>query len=224
MDFWGPLRLVLQTIQELQGESTRSFRDTEIAQKARMPLKNVRYCLIGLNDNEFIALARQEDGFSASIEAKGRIALSYPSNVPLVIWTAVKVVPRGLRPFDEGDSDFFLDLLPGPRNSRGLPGSISYWKDRIEDRDPDRAFRVGVIYGPSGCGKTSLVKAGLLPNLTDDILVVDVEATSDGMESLIWKRLERKCPGIAGGVGGSPRIAGQRTGCARGHDENPTGH
>ena len=123
---------------------------------------------------------------------------TYPSNVPLIVWSAVKVVPKGLRPFGASDSDFFLDLLPGPRNQSGLPESISYWKDRIEEVDPDKTFRVGVIYGPSGCGKTSLVKAGLVPNLPDDILVVDVEATSDETESLLLKNLGKKCPGVAG--------------------------
>ena len=52
----------------------------------------------------------------------------------------MRVVPKGLRAFDSGDSYFFLDLLPGPRNRHGLPEGISYWKDRIEDRDHVRAF------------------------------------------------------------------------------------
>ena len=74
----------------------------------------------------------------------------------------IKVIPKGLRSFDEHDADFFLELLPGPRDRDGLPESIRFWKDRIEATDPDQTFRVGLIYGPSGCGKSSLVKAGLL--------------------------------------------------------------
>ena len=38
---------------------------------------------------------------------------------------------------------------------------------------------VGLIYGPSGCGKSSLVKAGLLPHLSKDIVAVYVEATAE---------------------------------------------
>src|SRR5205807_3040368 len=88
---------------------------------------------------------------------------------------AIKIVPKGLRSFDAGDADFFLELLPGPRDREGLPESIRFWKTRIESADPDEAFNVGLLYGPSGCGKSSLVKAGLLPRLTEGILTVYVE-------------------------------------------------
>ena len=77
----------------------------------------------------------------------------------------IKIVPKGLRSFDAHDADFFLELLPGPRDRDGLPDSIRFWKTRIEEHDADSTFSVGLIYGPSGCGKSSLVKAGLLPRL-----------------------------------------------------------
>src|SRR5262249_26502340 len=44
----------------------------------------------------------------------------------------IRVVPKGLRAFDAGDSDFFLELLPGPRDRDGLPDSLRFWKTRIE--------------------------------------------------------------------------------------------
>ena len=90
----------------------------------------------------------------------------------------LKIVPKGLRSFDAHDADFFLELLPGPRDRDGLPDSIRFWKTRIEETDPDNTFAVGLIYGPSGCGKSSLVKAGLLPRLADDVIAVYVEATA----------------------------------------------
>src|SRR5206468_263442 len=65
----------------------------------------------------------------------------------------VKIVPKGLRSFDAGDADFFLELLPGPRDRDGLPDGIRFWKARIEATDADGTFSVGLIYGPSGCGK-----------------------------------------------------------------------
>jgi len=65
----------------------------------------------------------------------------------------LQIVPKGLRSFDTEDADFFLDLLPGPRNRDGLPESIQFWKTRLEEADPDKTFSVGLIYGPSGCGK-----------------------------------------------------------------------
>jgi hypothetical protein len=84
----------------------------------------------------------------------------------------IKIVPKGLRSFDEPDADFFLELLPGARDRDGLPDNIRFWKSRIEITDPDRTFRVGLLYGPSGCGKSSLVKAGLFPRLSEDVLTV----------------------------------------------------
>jgi len=43
-----------------------------------------------------------------------------------------KLVPKGLRHFEENDADFFLQLLPGPRDRDGLPESVRYWKTRVE--------------------------------------------------------------------------------------------
>jgi Novel STAND NTPase 1/Sulfatase-modifying factor enzyme 1/TIR domain len=106
------------------------------------------------------------------------------------------IVFKGLRSFDANDSDFFLQLLPGPRDKDGLPESIRFWKHRIESRD-DPAFTVGVIYGPSGCGKSSLVKAGLLPRLAGRIIPVYFEATPHGTEALILSWLRKKLPDLA---------------------------
>jgi serine/threonine protein kinase/formylglycine-generating enzyme required for sulfatase activity len=106
----------------------------------------------------------------------------------------IKIVPRGLRSFDEHDADFFLELLPGPRDRDGLPDSIQFWKRKIEQIDPDRTFKVGLIYGPSGCGKSSLVKAGLLPRLDKHVLPVYIEATPDETESRLLKGLRKACP------------------------------
>src|SRR5262249_29763257 len=81
-------------------------------------------------------------------------------------------IPQGLRAFDGDDSEFFLGLLPGPRDRGGLPESIRSWKARIEPRDGERAFSVGLLYGSSGCGKSSLVRAGLLPRLAGHVVTV----------------------------------------------------
>jgi serine/threonine protein kinase len=52
---------------------------------------------------------------------------------------AIQIVPKGLRSFDERDADFFLELLPGPRDREGLPESIRFWKSRIDESDPERS-------------------------------------------------------------------------------------
>ena len=105
-----------------------------------------------------------------------------------------KVVPKGLRSFDADDADFFLQLLPGPCDRDGLPKAIRFWKERIEEEEPEEGFPVGLIYGPSGCGKSSLVKAGLLPRLSEKVLPVYVEAAAADTEVRILKALRKRCP------------------------------
>ena len=113
----------------------------------------------------------------------------------------IKIVPKGLRSFDEHDADFFLELLPGPVDRDGLPDSIQFWKRKIEQTDPDLTFKVGLIYGPSGCGKSSLVKAGLLPRLGPHVLPVYIEATAEETEARLLKVLRKVCPELARGLG-----------------------
>ena len=125
---------------------------------------------------------------------------------------AIRVVPKGLRSFDEHDADFFLELLPGPRDRDGLPESIRFWKSRIEQIDPDLTFKVGLIYGPSGCGKSSLVKAGLLPRLRKHILPVYAEATHEETEARLLRGLHRACPLLPQGLGLVDSLASLRRG------------
>ncbi len=124
----------------------------------------------------------------------------------------VRIVPKGLRSFDAQDADFFLELLPGPRDRDGLPDSIRFWKSRIEERDPDSTFAVGLIYGPSGCGKSSLVKAGLLPRLSDEVLVVYVEAAAGETEARLQAGLRKHYPALPGHFGMKEMLAALRRG------------
>jgi serine/threonine protein kinase len=124
----------------------------------------------------------------------------------------VKIVPKGLRSFDAGDADFFLELLPGPRDRDGLPDSIRFWKSRIEEKDPDQTFTVGLIYGPSGCGKSSLVKAGLLPRLASDVIGVYVEATAEETERRLLKALRKHSSDLPSDLGLIESIAALRRG------------
>ncbi|MCA9067897.1 MAG: serine/threonine-protein kinase, partial [Planctomycetaceae bacterium] len=104
----------------------------------------------------------------------------------------VKIIPKGLRSFDVNDADFFLELLPGPRDRDGLPESIRFWKQRMEACSEEETFSVGLIYGPSGCGKSSLVKAGLLPRLGEHVFSIYIEATPDDTETRIQKALSHR--------------------------------
>ena len=132
----------------------------------------------------------------------------HPATAP---GTPVAVVPKGLRSFDAKDADFFLDLLPGPRDQDGLPESIRFWKHRVEERD-EPTFTVGVIYGPSGCGKSSLVKAGLLPRLADRVLPVYVEATANDTEARLLKALRKRDPSLPADAGLTATLAALRQG------------
>jgi serine/threonine protein kinase/formylglycine-generating enzyme required for sulfatase activity len=107
---------------------------------------------------------------------------------------AVRIIPKGLRSFDEQDADFFLELLPGPRDRNRLPECVRFWKSRIEEASPDATFSVGLLYGPSGCGKSSLVKAGLLPRLSDQITTIYVESTPDDTEDRLLRGLRTHRP------------------------------
>jgi formylglycine-generating enzyme required for sulfatase activity len=124
----------------------------------------------------------------------------------------IKIVPKGLRSFDEHDADFFLELLMGPRDRDGLPESIRFWKRKIDETDPDQTFRVGLIYGPSGCGKSSLVKAGLLPRLGKHVLPVYIEATPEETEARLLKGLLKTWPELPQGSGLVESLATLRRG------------
>jgi len=84
--------------------------------------------------------------------------------------------------------------LPGVRGQDGLPLSLRFWKAKIEERDAQATFAVGLIYGPSGCGKSSLVKAGLLPRLSDAIISVFVEATAADTDTRLKNGLRTVFP------------------------------
>ncbi|MEQ9406431.1 MAG: bifunctional serine/threonine-protein kinase/formylglycine-generating enzyme family protein [Fuerstiella sp.] len=105
------------------------------------------------------------------------------------------IVPKGLRSFDARDAGFFTELLPGPRDRDGLPDTLRFWITAIEETDADRTFPVGLMYGPSGCGKSSLVKAGLLPHLSENIVPVYVESTSRNTGVRLLHAVRKSCPG-----------------------------
>ena len=121
-------------------------------------------------------------------------------------------MPKGLRSFDAHDADFFLELLPGPRDRDGLPDGIRFWKTRIEEKDADNTFAVGLIYGPSGCGKSSLVKAGLLPRLSADVIAVYVEATAEETETRLLNGMRKRCPALPSNLGLTETLAALRRG------------
>jgi hypothetical protein len=148
----------------------------------------------------------------AKTEAEETTSVPSPATPPGSDGQSVKIVPKGLRSFDETDADFFLELLPRARDRDGLPDSIRFWKTRIEKGEADSTFSVGLIYGPSGCGKSSLVKAGLLPRLAKSVRAVYIEATREETEARLLKGLQRHLPDLPGNLSLIDSVAGLRRG------------
>jgi serine/threonine protein kinase/formylglycine-generating enzyme required for sulfatase activity len=107
----------------------------------------------------------------------------------------LRIVPKGLHSFSEFDAEFFLGLLPGPRDRHGIPESIRFWKSRIESKVAE-GFRAGLIYGPSGCGKSSFVRAGLIPQLPSRVLPVYLDCAGRDTEARIVRQIHRVVPSV----------------------------
>ena len=87
-----------------------------------------------------------------------------------------------------------------------------FWKTRIEETDADNSFSVGLIYGPSGSGKSSLVKAGLLPRLSSNVIPVYIESTAEETEVCLLNRLRNKCARLHAGLGLKETLGALRRG------------
>ena len=98
---------------------------------------------------------------------------------------------------DANDRDFFLTLVPGPRDRNGVPAAIGFWERRLQELDKDATFRVGLLYGPSGCGKSSLVRAGILPRLPHHVVTIVLDGARDETESVLLRQLLLRFPDIS---------------------------
>ena len=215
---------LLEQITNLEVRPPRQWDDAIPKELERICLKALskraseRYTTardLGDDLRHFLAEASAEEKSTLTGREKheAEAATPMPSPVPTPSeQQAVKIVPKGLRSFDAGDADFFLELLPGPRDREGLPDSLRFWKTRIEEMDPDNTFAVGMIYGPSGCGKTSLVKAGLLPRLAQSVTAVYVEATGEETEARVLKGLRRQVTDLPSNLGLVAALAALRQG------------
>ncbi len=110
---------------------------------------------------------------------------------------SIVVLPRGLRPFEAGDADFFLELLPGARDRNGLPESVRFWKSRIEETEAESTFRAGLLLGPSGSGKSSLMRAGIVPHLGEQVVVIVIDARPDNLADRLLIRLKSRLPALS---------------------------
>lgn len=180
-----------------------SKRATERYSTAKDLAEDLRCYLDEASPDEEPAVLRGSDPRAVATAAPQNPPSPRPQELPGAGTDSrpIKIVPKGLRSFDAHDADFFLDILPGARDRQGLPESIRFWKNRIEERDPDLTFSVGLIYGPSGCGKTSLIKAGLLPRISSGVASVYIEATAGETEVRLLKGLRKQCPDLGPNMG-----------------------
>ena len=204
----GSERFVLAACVDLAGDGSRFVTASDIARTTKMGVWAVQDCLRGLDRDGYVDLAPLENGdLAASLTPKGRQELAKDAGsvgTPIPAPSKerqIKVVPKGLRSYDEHDAEFFLELLPGPRRTDGLPESIHLWKVSIEETDRDKTFRVGLIFGPSGCGKSSLVRAGILPKLDRHVLKIYVEASTDQTEAHLVREIRKRCPNLPPNLG-----------------------
>jgi eukaryotic-like serine/threonine-protein kinase len=151
----------------------------------------VRRCLAKRMSDRYQSAAEFADDLRAFLAAGAgqfadRAASGESTELPVV------VMPKGLRCFDAGDREFFLQLVPGPRDRHGVPQAIRFWEHRLQELDGNRTFRVGLLYGPSGCGKSSLGRAGILPQLPQRVRTVLIEATREETESALIREFRRQ--------------------------------
>ena len=106
------------------------------------------------------------------------------------------IVPKGLRSFDRDDAAF-PRTFAGPSRPRRVTREREVLEARIQETDPDKTFRVGLIYGPSGCGKSSFLKAGVIPLLGSQIVSLYVESTALESEARLLKALRKGMPRFA---------------------------
>ena len=172
-----------------------------ICLKALAKRASERYATCGdfAEDLEYWLRARPGDGHASELHHSAETMPSAPvaasadvssEHTPASI--NLGVVPKGLRCFDRHDADFFLSLVPGPRDREGLPDCIRQWKTWVEQAGSEDSSRVGVIYGPSGCGKSSLARAGFLPLLPETVEPVVVEAAPHQTELKLLRQLRHR--------------------------------
>ena len=186
-----PLRQIDDSIpQELERICLKSlaYRVSERYSTARDMADDLRHFLNqGADTNARVARASQLSNSGVAVSSDLQSAVTNP----------LTIIPKGLRSFDGDDAGFFLELLPGPRDRDGLPESVRFWRTRILEMDPEKTFRVGLVYGPSGCGKSSFLKAAVIPHLPDNMIRIYVESTPHETELRLLKALRKSCPTIS---------------------------
>ncbi|MGZ3488891.1 MAG: caspase family protein [Isosphaeraceae bacterium] len=79
---YGAQKMVLQAIQNAQGETSNYIDDSKLSQATRIAMSDMRNWLLTLDQEEYIDLTLTNNGLSASITPKGRLTLGLFSSLP----------------------------------------------------------------------------------------------------------------------------------------------
>ena len=79
---YGAQKLVLQAIQNAQGETSNYIDDWKLCQATQIAMSDMRNWLLTLDQEEYVDLALTNKGLSASITSKGRLTLGFFRPLP----------------------------------------------------------------------------------------------------------------------------------------------
>jgi len=79
---YGAQKMVLQAIQNAQGETSNYIEDSKLSQATQIAVSDMRNWLLTLDQEEYIDLTLTNNGLSASITPKGRLTLGVFSPLP----------------------------------------------------------------------------------------------------------------------------------------------
>ena len=79
---YGAQKMVLQAIQNAQGETSTYIEDSKLAEATQIAMSDMRNWLLTLDQEEYVDIALTNNGLSASITPKGRLMLGLFSPLP----------------------------------------------------------------------------------------------------------------------------------------------
>lgn len=126
---------------------------------------------------------RQQDRFQTVQELLDEIQ-AIPSQSDDELEDLPELVPVGLQPFRQHQSDLYQSWLSVGAFGRELLGQLRHLEARVDRFGYEPGFSVGLLTGPSGSGKTSFLLAGLLPKLASNVDVHYFDCRVDSPESL----------------------------------------
>jgi hypothetical protein len=116
---FGAQRLVLQAIQDAQGDTQAFVEDTRIAQATQISLRDMRDWLLTLDQDQYVDLALTEGGLKAGVTPQGRLALGLYRPFPTQSATASE--PARLRSRTGRDRALVIGVSDYPPPIRKLP-------------------------------------------------------------------------------------------------------